>query len=179
MDGTLRPHWLTTDLVLSFFGTRKSQASRLLNEFIAQGVPERLRRRLDGSNWPCALGSKGFLEALRKPVERNDRLEVPQMSQWERRLRWEEVTEIVEEIYGISSAALRESRRGRRAEPRQAAVLLARMLARMSLQEIGLELCLQPSSVSRSFSRALAKQAQTGRFDPVLSAGSLKCRIKT
>jgi REP element-mobilizing transposase RayT len=52
--------WLTTDLLLSYFGKRRSKARRKLHEFVLAGVPERLNSLLNGKRWPSVFSSEHF-----------------------------------------------------------------------------------------------------------------------
>lgn len=54
--------WLTTDRLLSYFGKRKNLARRKLHEFVMQGVPEELAKRLSSPKLPSVLSSKNFEE---------------------------------------------------------------------------------------------------------------------
>lgn len=52
--------FLTTERILNYFGNRRHVARRKLYEFLMQGVPENLERRLSAERWPSVLSSDNF-----------------------------------------------------------------------------------------------------------------------
>ena len=54
--------WLSTDCMLSYFGNKAHLARRKLHEFVMAGVPEPLKKRLDGARLPSVLSSRNFEE---------------------------------------------------------------------------------------------------------------------
>lgn len=54
--------WLSTDRLLGYFGKRKNLSRMKLHDFVLDGVPEDLRRQLDGARWPSVFSSEHFKE---------------------------------------------------------------------------------------------------------------------
>ncbi len=54
--------WLTTSRLLMYFGKRKNIARQKLHEFVMCGIPEQLKKQLDGNRWPSVLSSENFRE---------------------------------------------------------------------------------------------------------------------
>lgn len=56
------PDFLTTKRVLNYFGKRRNLARKKFHEFVMDGVPEPLSKRLSDSRWPSVFSSKNFEE---------------------------------------------------------------------------------------------------------------------
>jgi len=179
MDDGFRPSWLTTETALDLLARNSTEAREILERFIGQGVPEKLRRRLDSSNWPSILGSKGFRERTRQHVPSLDRIEVPQIQEWEGCLSWEEILTVIAPIYGVSHEEIHQPQRGHAKRPREAAVLLARIAGGMNLRQIGEALGIRPSSAARIYAHAREKQKTSGTFDCALRAALVRVKRET
>lgn len=54
--------WLTTGMLLSYFGRQRNRARRKLMEFVGEGVPEKLKLLLGRNKWPSVFGTDSFQE---------------------------------------------------------------------------------------------------------------------
>jgi len=77
--------WLSTGRVLSYFGKRKNLARRKFTQFVMEGVPEELQKRLDAAKWPSVFSGKNFEEWIEwnfvKDIKDGDRGDVQYRSE--------------------------------------------------------------------------------------------------
>jgi hypothetical protein len=59
------PNWLTTEVVLSEFGTERGKAPEALDDFVREGVSRELEKVLESHRWPALLGKRDFLSHIR------------------------------------------------------------------------------------------------------------------
>ena len=69
MEDIYRPKWLEVSEVLSRFSKYEKEAKRELRTFIIKEVPGRLKRRLNGENWPSVLGGEEFEKKIKEIVK--------------------------------------------------------------------------------------------------------------
>lgn len=94
--------WLTTGLLLSYFGKQKNRARRKLNEFILEGVPEKLKELLSRKKWPSVFGTENFQEWVEwnfvKDQEEKDIIYEPPE---DRVLKAQEIKRIITDVTGM------------------------------------------------------------------------------
>jgi len=94
--------WLTTGLLLSYFGRQKNRARRKLVEFVKDGIPEKLKGVLNRKKWPSIFGTENFQEwvewnFVKEKWNKEIKYEPPE----DRILKNQEIKRIITDITGI------------------------------------------------------------------------------
>ena len=132
-----RPAWLVTDEVLSRFGSTKSVASRELDVFVSEGVPEEFEKAFERPG--VVLGTEAFQEWVYKnflDARRPDREFPGRDREPRRRAEAKRILDCVAHAYHQPIRELRRSRRGEFNEGRSMAIYLLRQLGGLSHKRI-------------------------------------------
>ena len=128
--------WLYKDFLLSLFSVEKNNSRRIYGSFVSKGTPEKINRIFGSKRLPSVLGSKSFLNWVKRSVAHEKRHQEVSES---RNLSpaAERIREEVCRQYGVGMDGLQKSRRGISNEPRAVAIYLLRTLRGDNLEKIG------------------------------------------
>lgn len=146
-------NWLTTDLLLSYFGKRLNRARRKLHEFVIQGVPQGLQKNLEGSKWPTVLGKENFEEWVKwnfvKDLKDKE-IQFVKNPAYDRKINPRDLRKIIQEILSVSWAQLVTPVGKVQRQKRAIAVALFRKHIQLPYSELSKTFGnLNPASISR------------------------------
>ncbi len=156
--------WLHKDFILSILTSDPAEQISAYKRFIRMDESEKLLEVLESPKWPPFLGSKQFLEWVKKTFFENKReKEVPDSVHLAPNRS--QIKAAVCDNYNIQKSILQKTRRGVTNEPRDVAIYLTRMLRQEGLSEISKEFGLSNySSVSSAIDRVKSHMIKNHRF---------------
>jgi hypothetical protein len=160
--------WVSYEKVLSAYQGQAGggNAARAYRRFVESGWQEPPENPFDRAEHGWILGSKQFVQRIRRLVETfpSDEQQIPEARRL-KRLETGEVLEAVADFYGVSPEVFRTKRAGERS--RNVAAWLARRLTQSTLRELAPQFGLShPESLSnltRRVDQSLAKSPKLRR----------------
>lgn len=124
--------------MLKYFGVREKEALRRLDAFVKQEVPQELKGRLSGMNWPAVLGGEKFREWVKEKFlgKRLDEKGVPQLREVLRHQKIAHLKELAGKLWGCSPDFWQRLRRGRENPQRRAMIYASRRFLKATSREI-------------------------------------------
>jgi hypothetical protein len=164
ISGANKWDWLHKDFILSIITSDPAKQINAYKHFVRMDESEELLEVLESPKWPPFLGSKQFLEWVKKTFFENKReKEVPDSVHLAPGLS--QIKAVVCENYGIQESILQKTRRGISNEPRDVAIYLTRMLRQEGLRGIGEDFGLSNySSVSTVIDRVKSQMVKNYKF---------------
>jgi putative transposase len=159
-----KPLWLDSEPLLSRFPEKDRKASFLA--FMRSETDEPTQSFYRSAQWLPVMGSKGFVEKVRRWVGRRSG-ELKEVPQAKRYIRPDAKTclDVVGRVYGRGEEELKRSRRGERNEARSMAMYVCRKVAGMKQEEIAKEFGLGGySGVSSVVERVQAEMEKGGEI---------------
>lgn len=104
--------WLTTDLLLSYFGRQKSKARRKLHKFVLEGVPEEFNELLNREKWPSVIGTEHFQEWIEWNFVKDkgsEEIRYEPQEQEHKVLNSDELKRIIVEVSGLQWKEIRKA----------------------------------------------------------------------
>jgi putative transposase len=130
--------WLYKDFIYSMLTNNKKEYIRAYKELLNEPVRNDFQEILSRKNLPAVLGTKEFIERLKeKYYEKSCDNQVPQSVVLAPAI--DQIKQVVERAYHVTSESLEFSRRGLFNEPRNVAIYLSRKYSGKKLLEIGKE----------------------------------------
>ena len=136
LSNTKKWNWLHKSFIFSLFARDRKEGIKTYKRFVLMESPEEISRIFSQRKFPSMLGSKKFINRVKKKFSRKKRHdEIPES----RRLApgSEKIKKAICKAYGIKKSSLLSSRRGVVNEPRNVAIFLMRRLRGEKLEEIG------------------------------------------
>lgn len=130
--------WVSTGEILALFG-KDTRSSRLaFNDFVKQGVPERIRKFYSQKHLPALLGSPSFIEKIRERyVKRYEEdYELPEAKRIGK-IPLNEIAKLVAREYQVDVDKMRRGRKKVKNQPRRMAIYIAKRYVGYSLRDIG------------------------------------------
>lgn len=146
------PEWLTTELVLGYFGGRGRSGYKRYREFVEEGVPMELESPLRKVIAATFLGSEDFIKRIRGEYledRKIDRRNIPGVKQVLRGPSPEEIEKAVANVIGEDHFLYKKF-----------CIYLSHQDSGLSLEEIGVHFGMKGSAVSQ-LSRRLKKAGDT------------------
>ncbi|MCX5919223.1 MAG: transposase, partial [Deltaproteobacteria bacterium] len=134
---TLRKwNWLYKEFILSMLHKEEGKRLETYHRFVCEEDDVGLLKIYEGKKWPSILGSKGFVQRIKKRffVPRQHP-EVPESKVLAPAAA--DILKVVCAVYGIKRDELLRSQRGRFNEPRNVAIYLTREIRHDTLNEVG------------------------------------------
>lgn len=145
--------WLTTGMVLSYFGKRKNLARRKFHEFVMEGSPKELEKRLCGSRWPSVLSSKNFADWIEwnfvKDIKKKDRADLQYRPERVREISLPGLRKVLCEVLDVSWKDLINPRSLGCRQKRAMAIWCHRQFAKLTYGEISGIFGVKPARISR------------------------------
>ncbi len=141
--------WLHKDFILSIISKDRAKRINRYRQFVSRETPEEINQILARKKLPPVIGSKGFVDRIKKiyfGMKRHG--EVPEAG-----ILAPEINRIKEEVcklYGVNKSNLFVSRRGYFNEPRNVAIYLVRGVRGERLKDIGQEFGIEKYSTVSS-----------------------------
>lgn len=129
-------NWLHKDYVLSMLEKNKNKRRQTYNDFMKEKESETLKALYEKSKLPLLLGSKEFInDVRRKYYDKTIKKEIPQS----RELAPDkaQIERAVLQVYKLAVEDILKSRRGKNNEPRNVAIYLMRKHTGSVLKDIG------------------------------------------
>lgn len=161
--------WLHKKYILSLLSKSRKDWLRYYKEWVSVEDEDEVRKKLDGKKWPSILGPEEFIDRFKgKYCTPEIAEEVPGARELLPGV--DQILEAVGRFYGVGVFALKEKRRGRANEARNAAIYLTRRLRRDTLKEIGEQFQIDrystvSSTIERMKKRMLEDRALSRRME--------------
>ncbi|MFO7723946.1 MAG: transposase [Oceanipulchritudo sp.] len=128
--------WVYQDFLLSMFSKIPGKAEKEYRKFVQHEEPEEIKDFFSKTNLPSIMGSIDFVDWVKAKyylAKKHD--EVPQAKDLAPTIQ--DIKRAVGLAYRTNMKELETTRRGRKSEPRNVAIYLARMHSSLTLEEIG------------------------------------------
>lgn len=145
--------WLSTGRVLSYFGKRKNLARRKFHQFVMQGVPGELQKRLDGAKWPSVFSSENFEEWIEwnfvKDIKSGDRGDVQYQPDHVHEVSADQLQRVLCEALDISWRDIISPTSLEGRQKRAIAIWCYRQFVKLTYGEISNIFSVKPARISR------------------------------
>jgi len=166
-----KPMWLDVEQLLRRFPKRDPY--KAFENYMKSEIDEPIKTFYSGSRWNPILGSKEFLESIRKKIKGFEKKtkEIPEARTYIQPTL-ETCLRAVTRVYGVREAEIKRVRRGQRNEARAMGIFVCRRIGGMKLEEIAKEFGMDGysgvSSVIGRMGREMEKDRRTAkRFEEI------------